>query len=134
MEFNMKTFREQILGEAKEEKSTWHVISKEGNSLAILASEEDAELFREKAAFGYYNYKRLIMKTFRDIVQEGLTYSVNKEQLDSIKDISGYEISKDGKTDLYKKDGEDIFKYDNKKEKLTVIKNGWQLMNLHRGY
>lgn len=36
-------------------KSTWHVISNEGISLAVLASEKDADLYVKKAASGYYN-------------------------------------------------------------------------------
>lgn len=74
------------------------------------------------------------MKSFRDIVQESLTYSVNREQLKEIKDLLDYKSSTNGAVTLYRKDGEDIFRYDSSKQKLTVLKNRWQLMNLRRGY
>lgn len=40
-------------------KSTWHIISNEGVSLAILGSEKDAKLYRSKAAFGYYKNTKI---------------------------------------------------------------------------
>ncbi len=49
---NFIKFMNEGMNEGK--SSTWHVISKEGNSLAVLGSEQDAKDFVKYAASGYY--------------------------------------------------------------------------------
>ncbi len=74
------------------------------------------------------------MKSFREIIQEGLSYSIDKEQLKKFKNLEDYKTSNKGTITSYIKDNKIIFSYDSKTGKLIVLKQGWQLMNLERGF
>lgn len=78
------------------------------------------------------------MKTFRDMandLHEGLGYTVTPQDFAKIEKTWSKEFSdtKDGVT-VYRKEMHDVFSYDIKKQKLFVMKQGWQLMNVKRGY
>ena len=74
------------------------------------------------------------MIKFSEFIVEGLSYKVSKDRLDTFKDLSNYRTKTKGTVSVYSKDGKDIFSYDSKTGKLVVMKQGWQLMNLERGY
>jgi gamma-glutamylcyclotransferase (GGCT)/AIG2-like uncharacterized protein YtfP len=79
------------------------------------------------------------MKSFREILQdsligEGLIYTVPLERIEKFKNIEDYDTETKGTKTLYYKDGEVVFTYDIKSKKINVIKQGWQLMNLDRGF
>ena len=73
------------------------------------------------------------MKSFREMV-EGLSYKASADDIDAFKNIKDYAKETKGTITSYYKDGKIIFTYDSKTKKLTIIKQGWQLMNLERGF
>ena len=73
------------------------------------------------------------MKSFREIV-EALGYKVTKDEIDAFKNIKDYTKETKGTITSYSKDSKIIFTYDSKTKKLSVLKQGWQLMNLERGF
>jgi len=78
------------------------------------------------------------MQTFQQIFQqisEGLGYKIPYKELTKIADFSKYKVSKNKNgVDNYSVDGEVIFSYDKENERLIIKKNGWQLMNIKRGW
>jgi gamma-glutamylcyclotransferase (GGCT)/AIG2-like uncharacterized protein YtfP len=79
------------------------------------------------------------MKTFRELsynslIEEGLIYKVPLERIEKFKNIEDYDTESKGTKTVYYKDGKVVFTYDAKTKKLNVIKHGWQLMNLDRGF
>ena len=73
------------------------------------------------------------MKSFREIV-EALTYKASEEDISNFKNIDDYNKEIKGSVTSYIKDKKVIFNYDSKTKKITIIKQGWQLMNLERGF
>ena len=73
------------------------------------------------------------MKSFREIV-EALTYKASEEDISNFKNIDDYNKEIKGSITSYIKDKKVIFNYDSKTKKITIIKQGWQLMNLERGF
>jgi len=64
---------------------------------------------------------------------ESLSYTVTKEKFITL-DLKDYKkIEKNG-VFYYIKDNEEIFYYIPKKNKLVVTKQGYQLMNIERGF
>jgi len=78
------------------------------------------------------------MKTFKEMILEGLTYTVDLESFNKIfKDNDYKRMSKGGKHEkvkLYGDGKEILFNYNEEKKQLSVLKQGWQLMNIKRGY
>jgi hypothetical protein len=87
-----------------------------------------------------YLKKEVQMKTFRKIatedfiLQEGLSYKVQKERVQKFKNLEDYETETKGDITSYSLDNEIVFTYNTKTKKLAVLKQGWQLMNLERGF
>jgi len=78
------------------------------------------------------------LKTFREIIFEGLSYKVKEEEFEKILDNNKFvRMSKGGKKEKIKLFGdgkEVIFSYEDKTKRLIILKQGWQLMNIKRGY
>ena len=76
------------------------------------------------------------MKTFRELVIENLTYTVAPEDVLHYKGLENYKMTNKGNVMLYtdEKTNKPIFSLDIKKKTLTVLKQGWQLMNVKRGF
>lgn len=77
------------------------------------------------------------MISFREIVKnlnEALSYKVQPDRVKEFKNLDKYNKTEEGDITLYSLDGEEVFSYDNKKNRLTVLKHRWQLMNLERGF
>ena len=74
------------------------------------------------------------MKSFKEFILEGLTYTVEPKKIEKFKNINSYNVETNGDVTTYSKDGEIVFVYNKRKKQLTVIKRAWQLMNLERGY
>jgi hypothetical protein len=79
------------------------------------------------------------MMTFREmVITENLIYTIDSDDFDKIlKDNDYKRMSKGGKHEKLKLFGngkEVLFNYDEKNKKLVVLKQGWQLMNVERGY
>jgi len=74
------------------------------------------------------------MKTFREFaLTEGLIYTIKDSDFEKFKDKYTL-ISTDKKIDLYGINKEILFSYNQNKHQITVLKQGWQLMNVKRGY
>jgi len=78
------------------------------------------------------------MKTFREMAKltEGLSYKISPDEVLKFKGIENYKMTVKGDVMLYhdEKTNDAIFTLDTKKNKLVVLKQGWQLMNVKRGY
>jgi len=75
------------------------------------------------------------MKTFREIA-EGLSYKISPDEVLKFKDIENYKMTVKGDIMLYRdeKTNDAIFTLNTKKNELIVLKQGWQLINVKRGY
>ncbi len=68
------------------------------------------------------------------ILEVGLSYSLSREKFKSQFKLNRYSKDANGSVTTYSdKDGE-VFSYDNDKQRLSVIRQGWQLRNVQRGY
>jgi hypothetical protein len=76
------------------------------------------------------------MKTFREFISENLSYKIKPEDVLTYKGIDNYVMTNKGDIMLYSDEntGEALFTLDTKKNRLTVLKQGWQLMNVKRGF
>jgi len=76
------------------------------------------------------------MKTFRDLANESLSYKINPEEVLKFDGIDNYIMATKGSILLYSDENtkKPIFSVDTDKNKLIVLKQGWQLMNVKRGY
>ena len=78
------------------------------------------------------------MKTFREMVLENLIYGIKPEDFDELLKKNDYKrMSKGGKHEkimLFGNGKDVLFNYNQEKNKITVLKQGWQLMNVKRGF
>jgi len=78
------------------------------------------------------------MKTFSEFIAKDLSYKVSSTDIDKIFKNNDYKrMSKGGRHEKIKMfgDGRNIlFSYNEEDKELIVKKQGWQLMNIKRGF
>jgi hypothetical protein len=67
-------------------------------------------------------------------LKEGLSYSLSKTRFFSDFNLNKYTTHLENDEVVYSDEAGKVFSYNKKKQRLTVLRQGWQLMNIMRGY